>query len=303
MSNRKYFFICKNSADYENFQDHFCLKNESQKITINPITFEYSYCSENSTIIIVNKKKEIPRDYFFEKAIEFAEQIIKLFNKQKIIDENDSEYIFVVHWGGQEALEQDLHLKLNLQLKNNGNNKLRFASFTHSYYNKIKTFDGLLEIIHSQIDEKVFDSFEYDLIKKNLINLWLPLAIDIQGLSEVQNDTENAPKYFEEIKKETEYLASLSSFPNNKEGKNQDFPRWDEIKKNELKNGYKDFNLVNLVEELTNKDFNSFKTEKKKYLDSKIGDNPNPNFLPNWLQEVVNILDKKIKPPSSEKSK
>jgi len=125
--------------------------------------------------------------------------------------------------------------------------------------------------------------------KKNIINLWLPLAIDIQGLSEVKDNQEKSNKYFTEINKENGYLNLLSSF-----SKEEDFPRWDEIKST-LSTDYKNFNPTELVSAIISaQDFNSFKLNDKQYLESKIGDNPNPNFLPNWLQEVVTIINKKI---------
>ncbi|MEM4230813.1 MAG: hypothetical protein QXF25_02975 [Candidatus Pacearchaeota archaeon] len=131
--------------------------------------------------------------------------------------------------------------------------------------------------------------------KKKIINLWLPLAIDIQGLSEVQNDKEKADKYFEEIQKETDYLNSLKSFP-----KDDEFPRWNEIKqalnsKSETKS-YADFNPNSIAETVLNTQttFNSFKGDEAKYLEKEKDSNPNPNFLPNWLQEVVRVIEKKL---------
>ena len=111
--------------------------------------------------------------------------------------------------------------------------------------------------------------------KKKLINLWLPLAIDLQGLSEVQNDLIKAQQYFKEIKKENDYLNSLNSFP-----KEEDFPRWEEIK-NELNNDYRDFNPVELVKAIKLKD-----KDNLPILD--------PSLLTSWLKEVVSILDTKI---------
>ena len=160
--------------------------------------------------------------------------------------------------------------------------------------------------------------------KKKIINLWLPLAIDIQGLSEVQRDTKKADEYFKEVNKETEYLNSLSSFP-------KDFPRWEEIKK-ELRDGYDEFDYKDLVDKFIKNDFNILSVntnylkvekeetkelkqlkdvvddlrkkneqekfeEKKKELEEKM---KNPNFLPNWLQKVVEVIDDKIKAHNSK---
>lgn len=127
------------------------------------------------------------------------------------------------------------------------------------------------------IEEVFFHPLEVQ--KKKIINLWLPLAIDIQGLSEVQSDTQKAEEYFNEIKNENEYLTSLLSF-----GKEEDFPHWQEIKE-KIKNGYKDFDPTILVNHVSNiKDFSAFNTH---YFSD-------PKFLPKWLQEVVTVLDSKI---------
>ena len=131
--------------------------------------------------------------------------------------------------------------------------------------------------------------------KKNIINLWLPLAIDIQGLSEVKNNDEKANEYFAEIKEEKEYLNSLLSFP-----KEEDFPRWkeiiEELRKDKTKKNYADFNPSTLVEVIKKdqSDFNSLMNNELKYLEKENNKSLNPNFLPNWLQEVVTIINKKI---------
>ena len=128
--------------------------------------------------------------------------------------------------------------------------------------------------------------------KKILINLWLPLALDIQGLSEVQNDFKKAQKYFDEVRKElvdngkeTTYCESLKLFPNIKEEEVDDeIPEWNEIKE-ELQNCYKDFDPTEVVNQIAqNEDYSKF---NNKYFSD-------PKFLPNWLQEVVRVIDKKI---------
>jgi len=170
-----------------------------------------------------------------------------------------------------------------------------------------------------------WNELELEYQKKMIIKLWLPLAIDIQGLSEVQNDTVKADEYLAEVNNETEYLESLKSFP-----EDDDFPRWAEIRD---KNGYKEFDFKKFLDALTNNDFglllnstNYLRVEKeeteeikklknevaelekksneeeyekkKKELEEKM---KNPNFLPNWLQDVVGVIDEKIKESSKPK--
>lgn len=142
-------------------------------------------------------------------------------------------------------------------------------SSNENMLNPRANFDDIEEVFFQPLDTQ----------KKTLINLWLPLAIDIQGLSEVQSDEKKANEYFKEIKQETDYLNSLNSFPNEDE-----FPRWEEIKY-ELNKGYKNFNPTILIKEITTQE--DFSTFDKKYF-------TDPNFLPNWLQKVVSVLDDKI---------
>ncbi len=179
--------------------------------------------------------------------------------------------IVAIHWGGEGYQAQT---KKYVDL----NNKLKDGEISLTYYSehhdKITMIDDLIRLVPN-IKERVESKTN---LKKTLINLWLPLAIDIQGLSEVQNETHKADEYFNEIKMETDYLNLLKSFPN------EDFPNWEEIK-NELGNGYKEFNPVKLVDEMINKSFTDF--DKKYFSD--------PSFLPNWLQEVVRVIDEKLK--------
>jgi len=214
-------------------------------------------------------------EYWNLDNLNLIEQKLKInFNK------NELEIIIAVHWGG---MENSSALRDQIEPITNRGFTLKNGKFYLTFYS-----DNNDEIA-SKSDNEIYSfiilrleklTFEYH--KRQIINRWLPLAIDIQGLSEVQNDIVKSKKYFEEIKKETEYLNSLSSFP-----KEEDFPRWEEIKE-KLQNGYKDFNPIELVNEITNKSFSNF--DKKYYTD--------PNFLPHWLQEVVNIIDKKIKESS-----
>ena len=157
--------------------------------------------------------------------------------------------------------------------------------------------DSSRELIKIENYEKVWkyylDTIEFVNHKKSLINLWLQLAIDIKGLSEVKDEIRT--EYFEEIKRETVYLESLKSFPNTDE-----FPRWEEIikelVKDETKKDYGSFNPLTLVKEIEkNVTLSSFKESEAKYLEKEIDNKPNPKFLPNWLQEVVKKIDEKIK--------
>jgi hypothetical protein len=124
--------------------------------------------------------------------------------------------------------------------------------------------------------------------KRKIKELWLPLTIDIQGLSEVKE--EKANDYFDQIKNEiiidgntkTDYCKSLETFHSEDNG-----PSWDKIRK-QLSGDFRDIDPIDIVNALVNSsDFNSFKNMGEKYLDKQINNKINPNFLPNWLEEIA----------------
>jgi hypothetical protein len=251
--------------------------------------------NSNSKYIRGYKYYEVSKSYF----ISYLKEIIKVGN-------STDEFLILLH-ERNGILNNDIYETIN------NNNRVKVHHFegtsgTHKIYEEkgllgssdfrdlaIQNFDFVWDWYWNKLDLENH--------KKHIINLWLPLAIDIQGLSEVKDEKEKAEKYFEGIKKENEYLKLLKLFTNNKEGKNEDFPLWDEIK-GSLSTEYQNFDPTVLVSAIkSTKDFSSFESNCKQYLESKIGDNPNPNFLPNWLQEVVGILDKKINVQNQPESK
>lgn len=143
-----------------------------------------------------------------------------------------------------------------------------------------------------KIEESFFQPLVY--IKKKLINLWLPLAIDIQGLSEVYQKSQHAE---------------------NKEAwRNKALEYWKEIKTS-MENGGKKFEQLleehnKIIEESTldgsadekNEKFVNFLSNFLKNLDStKNNELPkkylNPedknSFFPNWLEDYVRQLNEK----------
>jgi len=280
------------------FIDGLISLGESLGTTIDSKYYTIYIC--NDTYYIQQSENHLSR----EKSATVFSCILKTLIDQKHITEND-EIIYICHDKHIDAPKSGDYV-FNDQEKEDFINKVKsvldgyienkeqlkikeIISFWHEPSSEILksikgeyysvNYDSLIDKLKIQKEKN-----ELNELKKKIINLWLPLAIDFQGLSEVQNDTEKAENYFKAVKGVEEYLASLESFPNNVEGKNEDFPRWEEIKE-ELQNGYKDFNPVKLLNEIKNKSFTEF--DKKYFTD--------PNFLPNWLQEVVNIIDKNIK--------
>lgn len=278
-----------------------------------------------SKIIIVNWKwdNHCPKEYYTEKR---NKVIFLNFKKGHNIDETQEFFNKVIEFINSNEVLVCCHLNKpnnisSEELKNCGidQTQLRQVNF-HNFrgdgtiatpmyiskqgsgllHNDFQEFEAYqLNVLNGKIiPEANFQSIWSIILeeqKKKLINLWLPLAIDIQGLSEVQSDTQKAEEYFNEIKNENEYLTSLLSF-----GKEEDFPRWQEIIEELMKEAktkpYAEFNPISIVDELKkeNQTFDSFKNNDAKYLENKNGDILNPNFLPNWLQEVVSVIDLKI---------
>lgn|GEM_PF-5039193 len=135
--------------------------------------------------------------------------------------------------------------------------------------------------------------------KKQIINLWLPLAIDIQGLSEVEESKRNA--YLNEV------LAELEKEENGKKYADFLIEGWTEVKKillpedgkQVLEEKYQikpdEIEKVKFPIEKEKENENNFKKLSPENLKSFIEENYKnhsvPNFLPNWLQEVVRVID------------
>jgi hypothetical protein len=168
--------------------------------------------------------------------------------------------------------------------------------------NKIKksNFEFVWDYYWNKLD------LEYQ--KKKLINLWLPLAIDMQGVSEVENGKRN--DYLKEV------LNGLDKQENGKSYAEKLIEGWSEVKKVLLPDDGKQFLEEKYQIKGNDKEKIKFPVEREngKPLDPKsLKDFVNKNwenakekivkendadfiskFLPNWLQEVVSIIDKKI---------
>jgi len=298
--------------------DLYIEKKEFTDVSINGEEVYSLYKTDTEFLFILLRKfgQKTNTEYWIEEKLIELDKILSIKFPQ-----NDR--IIAIHWGGMEnstALINYILPKTDASFKLiNGTAYLTFYSDSNDQI-RTKTNGAIYKFLLARL--KIL-SFAY--LKKMIIKLWLPLAIDIQGLSEVQNDTVKADEYFAEVKNETEYLESLKSFP-----KDDDFPRWAEIRD---KNGYKEFDFKKFLDALTNNDFglllnstNYLRVEeeeteeikklknevaelekksneeeyekKKKELEEKM---KNPNFLPNWLQDVVGVIDEKIKESSKPK--
>jgi hypothetical protein len=230
----------------------------------------------------------------------------------KVNEINSEQKVILLHTNDPNYfLHED---KLNIKNGTNGTKVYLFGGGPEKnhpvYYHPSKYPKGILgnndianEALNSEKEIKE-ENFEFvcdwywnklDLVyqKKKIINLWLPLAIDIQGLSKVEEKKRKS--YYEAVRKEindngneTNYYKKLTGFP-----KDDQFPEWTGIKE-ELKNDFQNFNPAELVKALKDEEYSSFKYNHAKYLDKIYNSGPNPNFLPNWLEEVTKILDAKI---------
>lgn len=242
----------------------------------------------------------------------FKKNEIEKFNKfiQAQMDNYNPKYLLVLTHFNSENTSTDIQIdKSRITIQSSANTtikirNIRGGNVSEQYKYIYDSEEGMIDTEGDNYNNQLkienfdkvwkfyWDDIELEYQKKTLINLWLPLAIDIQGLSELQNETKKAKKYFNKIKKETEYLESLTSF-----SEEEDFPRWKEIKdelyKDDKTKAYAEFNPTSIAKELKKKEttFDSFKNNDSQYLENDVGNNPNPTFLPNWLKSILTKLD------------
>lgn len=157
-----------------------------------------------------------------------------------------------------------------------GNIELKIDNF-YIFRHEARSF--CYQFIRKITNGEFVDKFPYDnkLEKKKneLIKLWLPLAIDIQGLSEVfkNKEKDKANKYWREIKESNKSFISLLK------------------SHKKIANGHKKLKL-NDSEEKKIKDFlimldNTDKEElPTNYLETR-----SAFFLPNWLEKFANKIN------------
>lgn len=238
-----------------------------------------------------------------------------LINTKKKLDVlKNKVYLF---GGGEEKIYFNINKN---DSENNGLLNQVGDFFSENYDNDSKFYDVKDEEgkIKKSNFEFVWDWYwnklDLEYQKKKIIDLWLPLAIDIQGLSEVENGKRDA--YLKEV------LEELDKKEKDKSHGQQIIDGWNEVKKVLLPeknkevlekkywlkedggNGNEKAKIKFPVERVIRNtlDLNSLKeyvktnVEKSKEKVGKENDrNFIPEFLPNWLQEVVGILDEKIK--------
>ncbi len=134
----------------------------------------------------------VEKKWGFESCTEDEEKILELFKRAKKLNRN----ILIFYHG---ALEHKFITKLVEQSKIN-KNKVIIESFHH--IEKTEPYESF-----KIKDVKKIKTILINQYKNRIIYHWLPLAIDIQGLSEIKDDPTKVNRYWEEI------VEGYESFP------------------------------------------------------------------------------------------
>lgn len=262
---------------------------------------ETEYLDFNSEEIIDNEKilfyKIFKNKLFLLKRPDYSTINIEYWSQSKLsnLDKHlkkkfpQSVVYVAIHWGGKENsdLLRDYiipHTNSDFKLKN-GSFYLTFFSDNNDHIAE-KKYDELYNFIIKRIETL---SLEYQ--KKTIISLWLPLAIDIQGLSEIQHNSK-IKDYSKKIEKDIDaYAESL-------------IDKWKEIKNILIPTEGNDGTNIKYRLNEEDKQKVIFPIEKngkvisaaslKEFIRENYKHQNDSDFLPNWLTEVVRMLEKKI---------
>jgi len=244
---------------------------------------------EPSKIVILSKFNEI----------DFIDHL-----KEQLNHHNPKEVIVLTHYNSKGNSQENYYIKKSKIIfpdSFKGNRKIEeFSKGEDFVYYGINNKSGLFypkeEEIHIENIDKVWEYYWYlrDLEhqKKNLINLWLPLAIDLQGLLEVEIDKRK--EYFLEIKKDEEYISYLYDMKVKWEGDKDKEPPENGLKEDIIKllkdksKEEKDNDLINKFDPLK---YRSIITNNEILLDSF--EKEDLKELPEWLKKLSDSLDKK----------
>lgn len=296
------------NSDYDNFGTSPNFVEDTLEENSNFIDFKYYYSKEKDVTTVIingsdfkrwdkkgydfinffkNNNKDVSKDNGVSELawlIDIFEQIIKMIDKsiwEKLNNKNKAELF--IHWGGEGRYEATNCLnKTAKNLKS-----FPFDVITWSTQDKVKlsvvhlfNLDDSEEIIKSA--KELVKSYEVLDVKKKIIEIkqktilkWLPLAIDFQGLCEVNEKLRN--NYFNDLKKNypPEFIAE------HKRNINEiNYLLNKNIKTDEDK-------LSTLIDELKNNKLSEI--EQKNHLNSK-----GKFFLPSWLEQLSDQFDKII---------
>jgi len=280
----------KLQSEQQEWVDGWCFSQENEYMyrlgNMNPIPFSLKKLNEKEMVILLNKSSNfiIWINQYKWKAPKNAKDIDNLCNPIIILIRKliSSKYSIKIAY---HNLHGDILAKLKKIKK-----QIEFKSYTLSpekreRFKKITKEQNGNDILDSKasfknIEEVFFQPLVY--VKKKLISLWLPLAIDIQGLSEVREDEKKKQNYFNDIKK----------FYKNHPIENE--------KVEKIKICIKDDGIKNLIDERKTKceeilqniksDQNNLDEFYKEYVNKE-----NQSFFPSLLQNLVKKIDQKIK--------
>jgi len=287
----KYVIIPKLSDHLFKSYDKKVISNDiSKNLTIDD--YQLNLIFKNDLIIILRQNHDEycsnPDFWTLDNLKTLEDSLFKIESSNE-----DISYFIGIHWGGSGYPEYTKDIVDETNRLKGGKSFLSYYSETDDEIHKWD--ETTFNIIKEKIEERVGYKFRIknDLIKlkDELIKTYLPLAIDIQGLSEiVKSDLKKGGKYYNEIRrelvnvenKETEYCTSLKIFP-------KDFPDW-KIIKNKYQKKYKTFFPSKIVNTML-KSPDLSKSFIKNYLKEPDSQNPS-NFFPLWLKEVIDTIDK-----------
>jgi len=282
----KVLLINKNQKDFEEFILKFDSINVNNNNIVSNFIFDdkifetyYHKLNDDFYCLYFILPNQIPFQIFTDEnkgtPILSIELILELQKKISLVKED---FIFAVHWGGinkDSLVEFNEGFNKQLLKEQITNFKFAYYSSTIDGIDNINNLNALKSIFLSQISGKELSKLDFKTYREKLIDLWLPLAIDIQGLSEVikKNDG-NAKEYWKEIKCSTSNFYSLLKEHNDIVQHNEGL----QIVESE------EISLLNFLNELDNNSID--KIPDCKYL------NPDSNFFfPVWMQELLKKID------------
>lgn len=268
------FIKCTNEKQYQQeWEDGWCF-DKTQKYALRKNSSPIVYFDEIAKVV---------------KAINETDRCLIIWVNQYLFFQKMNVLIREVNYVYNELIK----IKFDVKVAGHNIPKVNYSFKPYSYsleqtkelrFQKIITKNNSREPIlnasadFDDIEEVFFHQLEVQ--KKKLINLWLPLAIDMQGLKD--DNKQHLKDYFEAIKKDV------------KEYVNDEFVKsWEEIK------NFFTGEVKHLISnDLPSKIVKSLKEEKtiaEDFYNTYVKNSESNNFLPNWLQEVVRVLDEKIK--------
>jgi hypothetical protein len=192
--------------------------------------------------------------------------------KESYYPNEEHPVIAAVHWGGLDnADSQSYTNKFNDYLDKIDNADIRLAYFSKTLPS-LDNLEELKKIFYDQIWGSSKKEVELQNLKNKVFNHWVPLAIDMRGLSDVEENRRAI--YYNDIRKDI--LENRNTL---KDG-------WDKMKP-ELLMIVDTFDPYSIVNDICLSEFGKFCSKYNKSEGHFL-------LLPNWLDKVVKEIDKKI---------